>query len=300
MKKIIPILMCLILIGCSNPYKKAENGKISIAATIFPLYDFARAVCGEKAEISLLIDPGTEVHSFEPKPSDIMNIYNADLFLYIGGESDTWVDALLKEKNTVALPLIEHIEPICEEEHEHGHLHAHSHDEHIWTSPENARLMVQKIAEEISKTDPENSQYYTKNAENYCKKITDAENRIKAVAENAPHNFILVADRFPYKYFTDYFGIEYEAAFGGCAASTDISLKVMTRLVKTVEENNLTCAYYTELSNRNIADALAEETGIKLYKLNSAHNVTASEFESGITYVDLMEQNATALEKGWK
>ena len=300
MKRILPILMCLLLIGCTNPPKKADSGKLKIVTTIFPLYDFARAVCGDKAEITLLIDPGTEVHSFDPKPSDVMDIYNANLFIYIGGESETWVDALLKEKNTPALSLIQHVKLSCEEEHSHSHHHAHSHDEHIWTSPENARMMVQKIAEKVSSVDSENSEFYTQNSLNYCQKITNAENRIKAAVENSPNNFILVADRFPYKYFAEYFGIEYEAAFGGCAASTDISLKVMMRLVDTVTEKNLTCAYYTELSNRNIANALAEETGIKLYKLNSAHNVTAEEFKSGITYVDLMEENATALEKGWK
>lgn len=299
MKKILLLLLCLavFLSGCSAANVK-DDGRLRVVTTIFPIYDFVRAVGGDKVDLKLLIDPGTEVHTFDPAPSDVMSIYNCDCFFYIGGESDAWVDAVLADINVLPQALIDCVEPMQTHHKEHEHNHEHN-DEHIWTSPFNARLMVKKIAEILSDADPKNTEIYSENADLYCDKIESVEREIQEIVRAAEDPFLLIADRNPYSYFADAFDIEYEAAFGGCSTSSDISLKTMKKLIETVENRQLKCAFYTEMSSKNIATALAEETGIKLYQLNSAHNVTKAEFENGITYVELMRQNAISLKKGW-
>lgn len=305
MKKIIPILVCLVLLcGCGAP-RPADSGKLRAVATIFPLYDFVRAVGGDRVDCRLLIDPGTEVHAFDPAPSDIRAVYSCDCFLYIGGESDEWANTLLGEADVNTLVMMDYVHTLDEDEtdgEEHGHSHGdgeHGADEHIWTSPTNAIQMVEAIADELCALDAENASFYRENCAAYTEKIAAVRAEIAETVAAADAPYLLVADRFPLKYFTEEFAIPYTAAFGGCATGTDISLKTMTRLVKTVEERGLQCAFYTEMSSRNIANALAEETGVCLYELNSAHNVTLDQFNSGVTYVDLMKQNARVLREGW-
>lgn len=287
MKRLIPFFLCFICLfaGCAT-VDTQKHKEINIVTTIFPIYDFVRAVGGENVDIKMLIDPGTEVHSFDPTPSDLAAVKNADCFFYIGGESDTWVKSFDTDIKR-AQPLID-----CANE-------TKIHDEHIWTSPFTAQKMVEKIAEVLSELDPENAEIYDKNAKEYNAEIKAVAERIESAVLRAQNPFLLIADRNPYLHFAESFAIEYKGAFGGCATSDDISVKTMAELIKTVEEKNLTCAFYTEMSNKNIADALADETGVKLYQLNSAHNVTKDEFSSGISYVDLMSENAKQLEKGW-
>lgn len=291
MKKIIVLLLCTVLLcGCSAT-PTVDNSKPCVVTTIFPIYDFVSAVGGEKIEIKLLIKPGTEVHSYDPVPSEIKSIYNADLFLYIGGESDAWVDKILSDKSINSYALIECVNPILEEEH-------NEYDEHIWTSPENAEKMLDKILNELIKTDPENSDYYRENHSKYVEKIREISQKTKAVVQKSDNPFILVADKFPFKYFAESYGIEYVAAADGCAVGTDISLKTMTKLIDTVREKNLKYAYYVEMSNKEIANSLSAQTGVKLLELHSAHNVTLDDFENGVTYVDIMERNYMALKEG--
>lgn len=297
-RKVISVILCLCLLACLCGCGKTtpKNGdKIEVVTTIFPLYDFVRAVGGDRVEIRLLIAPGTEVHTFDPKPSDIRAVYDADLFCFIGGESDAWVNTLLKDKSVNTLKMSDCVDLISGHDHHH-----HEYDEHIWTSPKNASLMVEKICEALCKADPENSEEYKQNGKKYLEKISAADGEIKAVVSEIENPFILVADRFPFLYFAEYYGIDYEAAFGGCAISTDISIKTMSRLVEICEEKNLKYAYFTELSNKNIAAALSEQTGVKLLELHSAHNVTLDDFKSGVTYVDIMRRNMNALKEGMK
>ncbi len=293
MKRIIAVLLCLILslclVGCGQEDVKSE--KISVVTTVFPVFDFARAVAGEQAEVSMLIAAGTEVHSFEPSPSDIKSVYGADAFLYIGGESDTWVNTLLDDARGDHKALIESADLI----YENGDP---IHDEHVWTSPKNAVKMVNAVCAVLCEVDPDNAEYYQKNTEVYCEKIDTVSAEIKAVVDQSDKKFILVADRFPFRYFTEEMGLSYKAAFGGCDASSDVSLKVMNELADTVKQKNLDTAYYVEMSNKSIANALKESTGVKLCELHSAHTVTADDFKSGVTYVDIMYRNLEALKKG--
>jgi len=304
MKRVLVIIMSLLLLcGCGLDKKENEE-KLNIVTTIFPIYDFVRAVGGDLVDCHLLISPGTEVHSFEPAPSDIKAVYNADVVMYIGGHSDEWVNTLLADVNVNSLKLIDCIDELCSEQHEHDHNHedSHSHgaDEHIWTSPQNAVLMLEEICDYLCNIDEKNAKEYRKNCNDYINEIKAIDNEIKNTVKVKENPFILVADRFPFLYFTENYGIKYEAAFGGCANSTDISLKTMSRLVKSVEEHNVKYVYCTEMSAKNIANVLSEETGVKILELHSAHNVTLEDFENGITYVEIMRNNLNALKEGWK
>ena len=293
MKRIIICILCVVLLcGCVENTPKQED-KITVVTTIFPLYDFARAVGGDKIELKMLIKPGSEVHSYDPLPSDMSAVYGSDLFVYIGGESDKWVDNLLDGTDINALPLINEVS--CSHTHSHGHNHA---DEHIWTSPQNATLMLRKICEELSEIDPENSDIYLQCCENYIERINKADKQISDVVSKYKNPFLVVADRFPFEYFTEYYGLDYEAAFDGCAVSSDISLKTMSHLTRVIEKRDVKTVFVTEISNQNIAKALNKQLGVEIVELHSAHNVSADDFNGGITYVDIMYRNAKALERG--
>ncbi len=294
MKRIIICLLCVIMLcGCGNATPQKQDDKLTIVTTIFPLYDFARQIGGNKADVKMLIKPGSEVHSYDPLPSDMTSVYNSDLFLYIGGESDKWAETLLDDNKINSLSLMN-----CAEEHaEHHHGHDHA-DEHIWTSPENAVSMLEEICKSIINADEKNASYYRENCDAYIQKINTASQAISTVVSQRDNPFILVADRFPFVYFTEYFGIDYEAAFDGCAVSTDISIKTMSRLTKIIQDKDVKTVFVTELSNQNIANALKEESGVQIVELHSAHNVSADDFGSGISYVDIMYRNKKALERG--
>ncbi|MDO4608711.1 MAG: metal ABC transporter substrate-binding protein [Clostridia bacterium] len=295
MKRVFICILCLVLLcGCGITPKK-DASKIKVVTTIFPLYDFARALGGDRAEVKMLIRPGTEVHSFDPLPSDMAAVYDCDLFLFIGGESDTWAKNLINDKKVNSLALINSVDTT----HGHTHSHEHSHpDEHIWTSPEMAVKMLDSICESFVKSDPQNAEFYRKNCEQYIGKINTADQKMKAVADKHNNPFIVVADRFPFAYFTHQYGIEYEAAFDGCAVSTDISLKTMSRLTSTIKQKNIKSVFCTEISNKNIANALHNELGVEVIELHSAHNVTLDDFNEGVTYVDILYRNIKALERG--
>lgn len=288
---IVIVVLVLLLTGCAPAAKNNNDGRLNIVTTIFPIYDFVRAVAGDTANIKLLVDPGTEVHSFDPTPSDVSAIYEADLFLYIGGESDTWVESILTDVSVKSVKLIDSVTPLTEDGH-------HETDEHIWTSPKNAVIMTEKICNELVEIDRENEGIYKSNCDSYTAKIRASDNELRETIDNSNNSFLLFADRFPFKYFTTYYNLDYEAAFGGCAISTDISIKTMNRLIETIKDKNINSVFCVELSNRNIADALSKEIGVNVIELHSAHNVTKADFESGITYIDIMERNKTSLERG--
>lgn len=304
MKRILSCVLCLFLLcGCTSGKMQIEKQKINIVATIFPLYDFARAICGDSANVKMLIKPGSEVHSYDPLPSDMAAVYDCDLFLYIGGESDTWVNTVISDtnkKNISAkfLPLIDCVETIDEENEEHSE-HSHEHaDEHIWTSADNAVSMIKYICKNLCGADPENADIYLANSSAYIQKIEEASQTVLNTVSMFKDPFMLVADRFPFAYFARQYKIGYDAAFDGCAVSTDISLKTMVRLTDIIKSRNIKTVFCTELSNQNIAKALRNETGVNIIELHSAHNVTLDDFKNGITYVDILYRNADALKRG--
>lgn len=289
MKRILAIIICLILLcGCSAPQQ--DNGKLTIVTTNFVCYDFARAVVGDTANLSILVPVGSDIHSFEPSARDIANINDCDLFVYIGGESDTWVDRTLSNLNSNnQLKLIDGISLIKNGE---------TYDEHIWTSPENAKKMINAILKKICEIDSQNNEIYRKNAEDYIKKISEAEQETKNVISTAKVKKIVVADRFPLIYFTEYFGIEYVAAFNGCEHDTDADLHTVARLIDAVNKDGLKTVYCISGSGLSVADAVVNATGATKAELHSFVNITPVEFQNGTTYIDIIKRNTEALRKG--
>ncbi|MDR2528943.1 MAG: metal ABC transporter substrate-binding protein [Synergistaceae bacterium] len=304
MRKIVSVLAVVWFFCVYGAAAGAEKGeKLKVMTTIFPVYDFARAVAGDKAEISMLARPGAEIHTFDPSPKDIIEIQNADVFICVGGESESWVNVLLKSMpGKTALRLIEHVKAVeeelvegmqPEEEEEEG-----VYDEHIWTSPRNAALLARVVAETLSGADPTNASFYRKSAENYAEKIGVLSEKFRTLVASAKRKTILFGDRYPFRYFSDEFGLEYRAAFPGCAVEGDASAATVAYLVRFAKREKIPVVYTLEFSNGNIARTIAGETGAEVLTLHSCHNVTREEFQAGVTWLDLMKKNLENLRKG--
>ena len=290
-RALILILVCLLILsGCAV---RTQSEKIDIVATNFAEYDFARAVAGDKAEVHLLIPAGSDMHSFEPTALDIATIADSQMFIYIGGESDSWVEKILKNidtKKTKPIEMMEFVSLIADDEH--------GLDEHIWTSPENAKRMIRAIKDVLCEIDKENADYYRQNAEKYIGEIEKTAAATKQVIEKSKNKKIVVADRFPFKYFAEYYGLNYVSAFGGCEHDTDADIATVTRLINAVKKDKLSAVFHIELSTKNVAETVAKATGAKVLELHSAHNISSDDFKNGVTYLELMKRNMTALEKG--
>lgn len=288
MKKLIYLLtIVLTLSGCSVTNK--SDDKLNIVTTNFPAYDFARQITGDLAEITLLIPPGAESHSFEPNPKDIINIQAADLFICNGGASEHWIESIASSANVNSM--IE-MTAYCE------NLYTDSgYDEHVWCSPVNAISIVEAIYENICLLDPENCDNYTRNRDNFVNELKDLDLTFKNIIENSNNNAIIFADRFPVRYFTDQYELSYLSAFNGCSAEAEPNANDITKLINYVNEKNVKGVFFIEFSNQKIADIICEETGCEKYLFHSCHNISREDFENGETYLSIMKQNAENLRK---
>lgn len=314
-KLMVLTLVCsaLILSGCSdkNPAEgKKDNGKINVVATIFPEYDFLRQIGGDKINLSMLLTPGAETHSFEPTPQDIIKIQESDLFVYVGGDSDEWVKGILESIDSDKLKTVTLMDCVTlkeeelkegmteEEEEEHGSEEEEpEYDEHVWTSPVNAMAIVQKLCDNLCEEDPDNADYYKKNTSDYIAKLKDLDNEFKDVVADSKRKEIIVADRFPFRYFVDEYGLDYYAAFPGCSVDSDASPATVAFLTDKIKDDNIPIVFHIELSAGNICNSIARDTGAKSEQLNAVHNITKDDFESGKTYLDFMEENVKVLKE---
>lgn len=308
----------------AKPEKAAE--KINVTSVIFPSYDFFRAVAGDRVNLTMLLPPGAESHSYEPSPRDIVTVMESDLFIYTGGETDIWVDRILGSLDSGSmdsvkvLKMLDLVEAVEEEivegmeddEHEHGHDEAehdehdeaehHEHDEevpvydeHVWTSPRNAKLIVAAIAESLCALDGANADFYRKNAADYTARLDELDAEFQSIVNNAERNTLIVGDRFPFRYLIDAYGLSYFAAFPGCSTETEPSAATVAFLINKVKAEQIPVVFYIELSNEKMADTISEATGAKKLLLHSCHNVTRNEFENGVNYIDLQKQNVKNL-----
>lgn len=299
------ILAILLLTGCT-PLQQQNSEKTQVVATIFPLYDFAQEIAGEDAEVKMLLKPGAEVHSYEPTPQDIIAIQNCDVFLYIGGESDEWVRNVLSSVDTSHMQVIALMDcvDVAEEtesgfawngEHSHGH-NGNDHedaeyDEHIWTSPKNALLMVDIIAKAMQAADEENAEHYQIRTAEYQEKLQVLDNELSQTVAGAKRDLLIFADRFPFLYLARDYGLEYYAAYPGCSSEAEPSAATVAAIIEEVKESGVPVVFYIELSNRLMADTIAEATGAEELLLHSCQNVSKAEFERGESYLSLMGQN---------
>ena len=284
----------LSLCACSSEsgYSNSDSGKLKIISTVFPPYDLARQIAGDNAEISILLPPGSEIHNYEPSAKDMIAIRNCDIFLYIGGENEQWAEKLINSndtENVTAVKLIDYVPALSEDEDEHEH--EHETDEHIWTSPKNAQLMLSAVYDAICKVDPSDKQTYTKNKDAYAKQLSDLDNAYRSAVDNAKNKTIVLADKFPFRYLAHEYGLEFSAAFAACSDESEPGVSTMIKLTKTIKENNIPAVYYLEFSSTKIADTLCDETGATKLMLHSCHNVSKQDIENNVSYVDLMKQN---------
>ena len=351
---IVTISMILGMTGCGKTTEKEDNYRLKIVTSLFPYYDMARAVIGDVKGIDLkmTVTPGQDSHSFEPTPSDVIQMENADVLIYNGGSLETWIDTLLdslNNKNQIQMKMMDYVDVLNEEivegmdtrfeEHDHDeHSHkednhnkekhkedSHSEenhkednhsedssndsefhnedseegheetDEHIWTSPVNEIIMTEKICETLSKALPEEKENFQKNAESYISQLKELDNEFRTIVENAKINEIIFADKFPLQYFAKEYGLKYYAAFPGCGSDMEPSAKTIGFLVDKIKEDNIKAVFYLELSSHIVADAIETDTGAKPLQFNSCHNITQKQFDSGVTYVDLMKENVNNL-----
>lgn len=297
-----------------NSTDNSMDDKLSVVATIFPQYDFIREIAGDKVELTMLLSPGSESHSFDPTPQDIITIENCDIFIYVGGESDEWVNQILDSMDTSSMKIIslmnlvdlveeEIIEGMEEEEEgteegaEKGAEEEIEYDEHIWTSPKNAMTIVQYISDTLCELDKNNASVYTASAASYLEKLNELDESFQTVVDNAETHTLVFADRFPFRYFADTYGLDYYAAFPGCSTETEASAATVAFLIDKVNEENIPVVFYLEFSNEKMADTICESTNAKKLLLHSCHNISKDEFESGISYLDLMTQNVENLKE---
>jgi zinc transport system substrate-binding protein len=303
------IVFCMVFLPCCKKTKIEANGKATVVASIFPPYDFARQIAGDKINLSMLLPPASESHSFEPTPQDIIKIQNCDMFIYVGGESDAWVDRILssidtsdtsKKKIIRLMDCVEIVEEeVVEGMQDDGEEEAEEieYDEHVWTSPRNAKLIVQKISDALCEIDRDNADFYRQNTEIYLAKLDDLDAAFKDVTENAARKTIVFGDRFPFRYFADAYHLSYFAAFPGCSTETEPSAATVAFLINKIRAEHIPVVFHLELSNEKMADAIAEETGAKKLLFHAGHNVSKKDFERGETYYDLMMGNVSRLKE---
>ena len=301
MKKMLFVILALLLTGSMSAM---AGGRLKVVATNFPCYDFARQVCGDGAEVTMLLKPGTEAHAYDPTPADILAMGNADLFVYIGGESDAWADGILASfdegDRPATLRMMDCVSDLVEEDDaDAGHHGAvPEYDEHIWTSPVNAAAMVRALGEALASLEGADADACREAASAYAAQIEQIDGALRRLVEGAKRKTLVFADRFPFVYLTREYGLDYVAAFSSCTADTEPSAQTVMALIDRVVSEDIPAVYTIELSTQAVARTVAEETGAGILTLHSMQTVTQDEFEAGESYVSLMQRNLEALGRG--
>ncbi|SCZ77061.1 metal ABC transporter substrate-binding protein [Pseudobutyrivibrio xylanivorans] len=299
-----------------------DSEAISVVTTIFPEYDWVREIVGDRAdvEITMLLDNGVDLHSYQPTAEDIMKIATCDVFIYVGGESDEWVEDALKEATNKDMQVVNLLDVLGsqvkeeevvegmeaeeeEEEGEEGEEEEVEYDEHVWLSLKNTQTLVDAIAEAISAVDAAGADTYKANSANYNSKLADLDNQYEAAVSAANVNTVLFGDRFPFRYLVDDYNISYYAAFVGCSAETEASFETVKFLADKVDELGLKTVFTIENSDQKIAKTIIENTNSKdaqILTLNSMQSTTSQDVASGATYLSIMEENLKVLQEGLK
>lgn len=325
MKKITALLLALfmlvgVLAGCGKQNDTNQTDKLSIVTTIFPEYDWVREILGDKAdnaEITMLLDNGVDLHSYQPTADDIVKISDCDLFIYVGGESDEWVEDALRNAANGNMKVInllevlgdsvkteEIVEGMQEEEHEHEDAEEHEHeeeaDEHVWLSLKNAKMLVRVISKALQELDPDNKDIYAANADAYVKKLSALDAEYQTAVDAASNKTILFGDRFPFRYLVDDYGLRYYAAFVGCSAETEAGFETISFLAKRVDELKLPCVLTIEGAQHKIAETIVRNTTAKnqrVLTMDSMQSTTSKDVKNGTTYLSVMEKNLSVLKE---
>lgn len=313
MKKILSILLIILILtlplsACGNTENKADG--LSIVCTTFPQYDFLKNILGSDDALTLLLDDGADLHSYEPTAQDIIAIGNADLFVYIGGASDKWVEGALRSANNPGLrtiALMDLVNTYKEEyvagmehnhSHENGEIHGGDHsgeDEHIWLSVKNAAIITEKLCDAVCETDPENAELYKSTAKDYISELNELDSQYQSVVNSASRNVLLFADRFPFRYLIEDYKLTYHAAFAGCSSESEASFETMAYLIDKTKELSLPAVMIIDNSDGSLAETVSAESGAKILSLDSCQSVSMADINQGVNYLDIMKSNLEVL-----
>lgn len=333
MKKIITLMLVAVLAVCalsgcgtSKSGEDTKDKKIKIVTTIFPEYDWVMQILGDKADkadVTMLLDKGVDLHSYQPSTADIAKISEADVFIYVGGESDEWVEDVLKEaknKNLKVINLMDVMgdkakeeevkEGMQEEEEEHAEEAKDGkeeeeveYDEHVWLSLKNAKIFTKKIADVLSEVDKDDAKTYQANYESYAKKLDDLDKKYADAVASAKNKTLVFGDRFPFRYLVNDYGLDYYAAFVGCSAESEASFETVTFLAKKIDELGLGNVLTIEGKNHKIAKTVVDNTKNKDQKvltMDSMQSTTSKDVKDGATYLGIMEKNLEVLKEALK
>lgn len=320
MKKIFSFFISVIfLMGFFINPCFADGKKLNVVTTIFPVYDWVKEISGsniENVNLTFLLDTGVDLHSYQPTVSDMIKISTCDIFIYVGGESDEWVNRALKNssnKEQIVINLLsvlgssvkteEIIEGMQHEHDEHEHEHEeHEHeaeiDEHVWLSLKNARVLCKYISEVMSDVDPEHKSLYNANADSYIKKLSELDAKYSETVNKAERKILLFGDRFPFRYLADDYGLKYYAAFSGCSAETEASFETVIFLSKKIDELKLPFVLTIDGTRHKIAETIiasTKEKNQRVLLMDSMQSTTMKNIKDGATYLSIMKKNLETL-----
>ena len=310
-KRIFCALLALVLLvpGCGLRPEEPDDGRLKVVCTLFPYYDFVRQIGGDDVDAVLLIPAGRETHSFEPTPLDVITLSRADVFICNGGESEAWVADILSsagEDIAAVLAMMDYADALPEEiregmqvrEEDEADSDEIEYDEHIWTSPVIAMELCRVITDALAQADPAHAGGYRSRLEAYLSQLQELDDAFRQITAEGSRKVLVFGDRFPLLYFCRTYGLDYRAAFHGCATDTEPSLATLKYLIDKVRDENIPAVYTIELSSRKIAEAIADTTGAEVLTFQSCQSVSRADFDAGETYLSLMWRNADALKEG--
>jgi zinc transport system substrate-binding protein len=304
MKWLIPLLLVVILVAPGCRQHQEQKGKLQVVTTLFPLYDFAKRIGGDKAQVSLLLPPGVEAHSFEPRPEDIVRVHHADLFIYTNPFMEPWAGSIIAGVNSGKLEVVEGGKGIPllpapkldEQEEAHHHEHGGM-DPHIWLDLENARKIAANILAAYLARDPKNKGYYQQNAAGLDKELAALDQQYRETLAKCPKKIFLHGGHYAFGYLARRYGLKYISASAVNADAEPTPAK-LAQLVQLMRREQLNYVFTEELLSPRVAETIARETGAKVLTLRAAHNLTRDEFQRGVTFISLMEQNLQNLKTG--
>ncbi len=324
MKKVISLIICVVLAvglfaSCMGGDDKANDNnsdKLRIVTTVFPIYDWVRNILGDKAsdvELTMLLDDGVDLHSYQPTAQDIVKISACDLFIYVGGESDEWVEDALSEAANEDMKVINLVEALgdkvkeeevkegmeAEEDEDHeDHEEEKEYDEHVWLSLKNAAALTEMISAEILAKDPDNAQTYKANTDSYIEKLNALDKSYSRAVDSAEIKTLVFGDRFPFRYLVDDYDLDYYAAFVGCSAETEASFKTVVFLANKLDELGIDYVMQIESADGKLSQSVidaSQDKSREILTLDSMQSTTSKQVEEGADYISIMEKNLSIL-----
>lgn len=309
----------LLLVGCSNKDASNDGGKIKVITSLFPQYDFVREIAKDKVEVTLLLPPGVESHSFDPTPSQIISITQSDLFIYTNKDMEPWIDKIVENVKGQRPIIVESSLGVSYIQGDHTHSHddnEHSHDEeehdhdeeehdheetlvdpHVWLDPLNAKIMVNNIVDSLVLVDPDNKDFYQENANQYLESLDALDQAFKTLFESTENDTIIYGGHFAFGYLADRFDLTILSPYTGFSPDSEPTASAISELIETIKEKNITVIFYEELIDPRVARVISSQTNTKAMLLHGAHNLTPQEMSDQTTYLDLMYENIDKLKE---